>query len=275
MSTKSDTKPSGKKASNQGGRPIVKKEKVPIKYDVSKELEVELLPGKAALTGAISVFITDGKVSRQLTIHHPIGITPDLDEADWVSTLAGEIPTLLSHTVDPDGERIRSARSKLRNELATKTTPPVLKLVGTSYEYPCGGNRDELIKKARELADLQLEKDLKVWQQTAASKDPNAKDKPKRANPLVYLDKTYQDAEKEVQNFFEFHTTKAELDKKYPFTFKTRSGQLLDKDQVRINDVGKRITSAQVFDSLVYRVSKLKLKTVEEIKTIEALAAGT
>jgi len=265
MSTNTQRK-GGKPTQAASGRVITRDKLVPAKVVVGLEPAIIFRPAEKPLKGALTVIISDGNHTRTLVIHHPVGIT-DLDGEDWVFSPVEDIPMLVARQVDPDAQRLAQLRALMREDLATKETPPLLVSKDGAYFYPTGESRSEIVRQARANASKADASYIDQWK-----KEGGEGEKPAKADYTEYFPTPeLKAAERSFIEFSKKDSVKEVVVKKYPDNYRTMGGVNADIPQRGCTVVGRVPPPGQVFDSLVYQIANLKLLSIGDAK---ALVAG-
>jgi hypothetical protein len=160
--------------------------------------------------------------SRSLTIHRPIGCTPDSvdDDRDWIISDPSAVEQLLSAADDPGERELAIRRAARRLELAMTCAQPLLQADADGLPcYPTSGYaRAPVVKAARAAFKAEAKR---------LGHDP-----PDGYAFFMPVD-TDRDEEVALENFYRLPTTVAAVKVTHPDTgYVTRSGPLQDQDQV-------------------------------------------
>jgi len=228
-----------------------KKEKVPIKMNPAQKAEIDFVKQKGPLQDSFVCTLVTPKGARQVTIHHPIGVT-DLRDSDWVLTDTNRIQDLLDRQKDPGWPRLVELRKQTR--LAAAVGAGLLKKDAATghYCYPKGADRDVLMVQARERAEESIKGDIEKWTKTcqnlkAGEQRPS---KPQVPDILSFLPPDNQKEEIDFRAFMQKPETIRIAEVQHPQTFRTCSGPLSDQKQERINELNLVLTPHEVQDKL-------------------------
>lgn len=230
-----------------------KKVKVPAKVGVDKMSDLSFVAGKGALKGAFTVIVIGENLTRQFTIHHPIGVT-DLDDEDWVLTQTAEIQSLLARSEDPDADRIASARAKERVDLAVargllKETPAQ----SGTYFFPNGEERDAVLKVAREKANNEY-KLAKAAITAKGEVGDTARKKLQARDVTHFLDDKSKDNELKLREFWKDPKVSAAVLEKFPQNYRTRGGPQAGQSQSSCVAKGDSLDQARAADAILYNI---------------------
>lgn len=168
---------------------------------------------------------------RQITFHHPIGVSP-LDDDVWVATASVEIQDLLSRQVNPGEKDIIAQRmNALVDEAVTRKI--FFRNNDGSLFYPDfeGGKREDGMTvvypgRARTLALSDARKKAK----NVAGES--------KAHPQAYLDHllpSERAIEKSYKEFLQDSEVRKKLEDRFPIPhFETKSGPLADRAQTEV-----------------------------------------
>jgi hypothetical protein len=204
--------PKGKNSEKKDG-PIIIKKVTHHKGVPTADLAVELVPDKGVGNYLRVLVGGPGGKTSELIIHRPIGIT-DLVKEDWVYSTPDEVKTLVSQKRDPRAKDLQDKRlAYVRQEAAKRNL--ISFAADGSVNLPSGVNRSEYLKRIKKetLEDNASVKDFKYNSDAALAK----------------LDD--EDAMAEIAYRKATSILDSEAEEKYPTTFRTRSGPMLDKDQ--------------------------------------------
>lgn len=123
---------------------ILRKEKVEQKLGLTKQSQIQL-EQHGQLKDAFAVASVNGQRTVTYVFHHPIGIT-DLDDEDWVCSLAEDIPHLLSRTKDPRQKEVDQARVAIKD--AYLTSKLLLQVNEGEYCYPDAVFKEKKVRRA-------------------------------------------------------------------------------------------------------------------------------
>lgn len=252
---KSNPTRNGKKST--GERVITKEKHVPTKVIVGNVPDIDFRPAQKHMKGAITVVVSNGSITKSWTVHHPIGVT-DLDPADWVNSVASDVPVLLAHRTDDDATRKAQVRAKYREKLATTSNPPILAedAEGNTIYPGTGNRRAEVVRDARIRAQNHYETALTKWKKAGSRKNEEPV-----LEPYVAVIKAASDrsTERRFTDFSNLEAVKKEVLDKYPDDFRTRSGPKLDQDQVSAGIEGFPASTGQAFDAVCYHIETLRI----------------
>jgi len=142
-------------AKAKGGKPQVirKTVKVAQQLKLTSDSHISAVGDKRLKDAFVISVCVPGISSRQLTFHHPIGIT-SLESDEWVCTPSFDVTDLLNRTSHPQREEILGKQKAHMRESAVKKG--LLREVETDGRvvtvYPSGQNRNDALKEARKKA---------------------------------------------------------------------------------------------------------------------------
>jgi len=185
------------------------------------------------------IVIADPARNRQMTFHHPIGVT-DVDEEDWVCTPTEDIPDLLNRRKDPDEEGIRSKRDNFRLRLAADAG--LLGVDSQSEEVMYKGTNTS--RQATVAAARQAAKEAVV-----------GKGKPSADAYLAFIkDESLKKAESSIRLFLVEKETIRKAEKKFPSSgFRTKSGPLSDRVQSSVEYL-EGLSRIEAIDAVTTRI---------------------
>lgn len=204
-----------------GGPPPTRKVKVVQPLHVSKNDNVKATGDKRIQDAIVVVVSLPGIVTRQLTVHHPIGHTA-LGSDDWVCTPSSDVQDLLNHISNPlEAGVMKKRRDKSRGAAIEQGLLKQVDLDGVvTYTYPNSGDvRNDAIKAAKRAIADQTKTDGEV---------PTAK-----FNSLLSI--ANQADEAALMTYYNSPELLKWLKDEVPLpAFETRSGPLNDRPQVKL-----------------------------------------
>lgn len=258
--------PKGPKPSE--ARVIQKEKRVPMKVVVGEPPNIEFQPPPAHLKGAMTVVVSNGKISRSFTIHHPIGVT-DLGGGDWVISAAEDVPDLVARRTDGEADRVANLRMQYKLKLAVGAKLAELNADGI-LSYPgTGQSRDTVVADARARAKATVDQAHSAWVKAGSKGDA-----PKAPPYLEFVPDGYRKYEEALAGFLRNPSTLEEAERRFPNNFRTRSGPRMDRDQVSACPEGfEPPTADAAFDGLILQISQMpvlcfadaKLRTQQEV----------
>lgn len=254
--------PSERKNKAPEARTIVKEKSVPAKVVVGTVPAIDFRPPQGALKGALVVVVSDGTRTVSWTVHHPIGNT-DLEDGDWVLSACADVPVLLEQRTDPDADRLNILRVQERVKMAVAAGFLEFNAAGvTEYKGLPGIQRDDVVSEARKTAKEQTKQAFHKWE-SSGSKGT----KPADVDYMTLLSPEARAAEEKLVAFNKLETTIKEVERLHPATFRTRSGQRFDQDQVSACPLKQKPKGQDMFDGLVYQLSHMKMMGLATAKT--------
>lgn len=250
-------------------RPLQKVKVQKLSTGIQSQLALDRPKG---LGDSFSITVATGNHTVSYTVHRPIGVT-DLDDDDWVVTPVGDIQSLLSRAVDPAQGEINKMRGVFKTSLLIESGL-LIKDAEKGITYPVSVYTGEKDRNALlNEADTTFSEHKKTRKEEYKKSHPNATqddlDRIKFDKSRVdFLTDELRLHERKIAEFLSSEPIRRKIEEHAPQTYRTRSGPLMDRNQVACTVIGKTKTITMAEDRVnSWLYAKLVAPTIPENST--------
>jgi len=260
-------------SNQQAPAPFVKKEKVPSKIGAAERADVSYIGNEGPLKDSFAIVLSGTNVTRQVTIHHPIGYT-DLDSTDWVLSEPQLVEDYLGRQKFPGLPKLEESRKLYRTQLAVEAGLLGLDKDGNHVYAGTAIIRDLLVRAAREAAEKSIAAKEKKWK-TLFDAGEKVGPKPVAPDYITFLTPELMELEGKTRDFLKKKSTIKLVETKYPLRYRTMGGPRQNIAQERINPVKVILTRNEAIDQVMIKLHSITLSapadggvTIEEAQEI-------